>query len=76
VALVLGLLNDQDNYNQALFGGLKRERKETDFSMQQTFQPVAGLQPFMGLNWLSTNDTIDLFTVESLLLQLGFRQEW
>lgn len=76
VALGLGLLNDQDNYNQALFGGLKRERKEIDFSMQQTFRPFSGLQPFMGLNWVSTNDTIDLFTVESLQIHLGLSHTW
>ena len=76
VSLSAGLLNDQDVYNQTLFGGVKRQRRQLELALQQTFRPISGLQPFMGLSWANTKDTINLFTVESLQVHLGISQAW
>ena len=76
VSFSAGLLNDQDVYNQTLFGGVKRQRRQLELALQQTFRPVSGLQPFMGLSWANTKDTINLFTVESLQVHLGISQAW
>ncbi len=76
VNLTAGLLDDQDMYNQALFGGVKRQRRQFQLAVQQNVRPVSGLQPFLGLNWALTKDTINLFTVESFQVHLGVSQAW
>jgi hypothetical protein len=75
-SLLFSQTHDTGVYSQTLFGPVKRRREAAEVRVVQDFKGFQEVTPFLNVSLFSSRDTINLFTYQSIQIQIGASRSW